>query len=136
MIRDYIESDIDTLNSLYENIFHVKKNYNELSNYIKVYVINNKIIGFIDYSILFERAELNYIYVFDEYKKQGYASKLMGYMLNDLKDNSVLSITLEVNVNNEKAINLYKKMDFIVVNKRINYYKNGEDGLLMYREVK
>ena len=77
MIRDYIESDIDTLNSLYENIFHVKKNYNELSNYIKVYVINNKIIGFIDYSILFERAELNYIYVFDEYKKQGYASKLM-----------------------------------------------------------
>ena len=72
----------------------------------------------------------------DEYKKQGYASKLMDYMLNDLKDNNVLSITLEVNVNNEKAINLYKKMGFNVINKRLNYYPNGEDGFLMYREVK
>ena len=136
MIRDYIESDIDILNCFYENIFHVKKNYNELSNYIKIYVIENKIIGFIDYSILYERAELNYIFICDEYKKQGYASKLMDYMLNDLKDNNVLSITLEVNVNNEKAINLYKKMGFNVINKRLNYYPNGEDGFLMYREVK
>jgi len=136
MIRDYIKSDISVLNEFYNNIFNVNKNYDEPSNKIKVICINEQIIGFIDYSILYERAELNYIYIIDQYKKQGFASKLMTYMLSDLKDNSVLNITLEVNVNNLNALNLYKKFGFSIVSKREKYYKNGDDGYLMYREVK
>ena len=136
MIRDFNELDFSVLDKFYKNIFEVKKNYDEPSNYIKVLCLDNNIIGFIDYSILYERAELNYIYMVDEYKKQGYATMLMEYMLNDLKIKDVLSITLEVDVNNISALNLYKKMNFNIVSKRNNYYKNGDDGYLMYREVK
>ena len=135
MIRNYNKNEIDTLNIFYNDIFNIKKNYDEESNIIRVFEENNQIIGFIDYSILYERAELNYIFIIDEYKSHGYATLLMQNMLDDLKNNGVLSITLEVNVNNEKAIKLYEKMCFKTINKREKYYLNGEDGYLMYREV-
>jgi ribosomal-protein-alanine N-acetyltransferase len=136
MIRDYILDDICVLNEFYNNVFNVNKSFDEPSNKIKVIYLNDQIIGFIDYSILYERAELNYIYIVDQYKKQGFATKLMENMFNDLKDNDVLSITLEVNVNNLGALKLYEKCGFNVVSKREKYYKNGDDGYLMYREVK
>ena len=135
MIRNYNKNDIDTLNFFYNDIFNIKKNYDEESNIIRVFEENNQIIGFIDYSILYERAELNYIFIIDENKNHGYATLLMQNMLDDLKNNGVSSITLEVNVNNEKAIKLYEKMCFKTINKREKYYPNGEDGYLMYREV-
>ena len=135
MIRNFNESDIEILSNYYKKIFNVSKNFNEIANYIKIYEHNNQIIGFIDYSILYERAELNYIYISDDYKKMGYATLLMKYMLDDLKSNNVSSITLEVNVNNNSALKLYQKMGFDIINKREKYY-NGEDGYLMYKEVK
>ena len=136
MIRDFNIDDASVLNEFYNNIFNVNKKYDEPSNKIKVLCINNQIIGFIDYSILYERAELNYIYIVDQYKKQGFATRLMEYMLNDLKYNNVLSITLEVNVNNLSGLKLYEKCGFNIISKREKYYKNGDDGYLMYREVK
>ena len=44
----------------------------------------------------------------------------------DLKD-----ITLEVNINNTSAINLYKKYNFKEVGIRKKYYNNLDDALIM-----
>ena len=50
-----------------------------------------------------------------------------------LIDNTDKSITLEVRIDNNPAIALYKKFDFKEVSTRKNYY-NGIDGILMIRE--
>ena len=133
MIRDINENDYKIISKYAKEIFGSNISFNEEFNYKKVYVDNNKIIGFIDYSVIYERAEINYIYVLDFYQRQGIATKLLNNMLSSLKN--VLNITLEVNENNTKAINFYKKNGFEIVSKRSNYYKDGDDAYLMMKVI-
>lgn len=132
MIRDINNNDYEILIKLYKENFNVDVNFNELFKIQKVYVINNQIIGFIDYSIIYERAELNYIFVVNSMRLQNIASQLIENMLIDLTNSKVSNITLEVNVNNISAINLYKKYGFIIESTRENYY-HGEDAYLMMK---
>ncbi len=96
-----------------------------------IYLENNTIIAFIDYSIIYEKIEINYIFVKEEYRRKNIASKLLSYLIKNNLDKE--NITLEVNINNIKAINLYKKFNFKEVAIRKNYYGNS-DGILMERK--
>ena len=98
-------------------------------NHILVYEIDNKIVAFLDYSKMYEKMEINYIYVLNEFRHNHIATKLLEYMINN---NEFENITLEVNVNNIGAINLYKKFNFEIVATREKYY-NGVDAYLMER---
>lgn len=117
-------TDIDYLNTLSD----YKITLNAFSN-ILIYEKDNKIVAFLDYSKMYEKLEINYIYVIEEYRKQNIAYELIDYMI---KNNDFENITLEVNVNNENAIRLYKKHGFEIVSIREKYY-NGIDGYLMER---
>lgn len=99
------------------------------------YKKNNKIIAFISYSIIYERAELNYIVVDEKYRRKGIAQKLLDFALDDLKNNMVENFSLEVNVNNKVAIKFYLKNGFEIKTVRSNYYKDS-DAYLMVLEVK
>ena len=90
-----------------------------------VYKKENTIIGYLYYSLIYDRIEINQIEVSEEERRKGIASKLIEYLI---KDN--LSITLEVKKTNVAAINLYKKYGFKEVAVRNGYY-NGIDGILM-----
>lgn len=117
-------TDIDYLNKLSD----YKITLNPFSN-ILIYKKDNKIVAFLDYSKMYEKLEINYIFVINEYRKQNIAYELIDYMI---KNNEFENITLEVNVNNINAINLYKKHGFQIVAIREKYY-NGIDGYLMER---
>ena len=95
-----------------------------------VCVIDDLIVGYLYYSDIFDRIEINQITVFDKYKRHGYGSMMMDMVLSFGK-----SISLEVNVNNIGAINLYKKYGFIIVSVRKGYY-DGVDGYLMVLDRK
>lgn len=98
-----------------------------------VCIEDNEIMGIIVYSLIYDRIELNYIFVNKLKRKMGIATKLMNYMIEDGMKHNVMNITLEVNVNNVAAISLYKKHGFIVGAIRKGYY-DGEDAYLMIRE--
>ena len=85
------------------------------------------------YSIIYERAEVNYIFVLESYRGKKVASKMLDYMIKtcEICDN----ITLEVRKGNSIAISLYKNYGFKEVATRENYY-NDEDGILMMMVVK
>ena len=117
-------TDISYVNTL----FSYKVSLNAFSHLL-VYEIDNKIIAFLDYSKMYERLEINYIYVLDCFRHNHIATKLLEYMINH---NEFENITLEVNVNNIGAINLYKKFNFEIVATREKYY-NGVDAYLMER---
>ena len=130
---------IDKLSELFPKILTSKsvkediKN-NQFTNYL-TYLTNGEPVAFINYYIMYERAELNYIFVKEEERKKGIASKMLEYMLNNLKEECIETIDLEVNSLNKKAINLYQKYGFKTVSIRKKYY-NGIDGFLMLKEVK
>ncbi len=105
-----------------------KVSFNAFSHLL-VYEIDDKIVAFLDYSKMYEKMEINYIYVLECFRHNHIATKLLEYMINN---NEFENITLEVNVNNENAIRLYKKFNFEIVATREKYY-NGVDAYLMER---
>lgn len=60
------------------------------------------------------------ISVVDEYQRCGIASNLMKNAIEFGKKNAFVQLILELNVDNEKAINLYKKNDFTTAGKNKN----------------
>ncbi len=129
---------IDKLSELFPKILTTKsvkediKN-NQFTNYL-TYLINGEPVAFINYYIMYERAEIININVLEEYQNQKIASKLLEYMVNECISHNVKSITLEVKETNIKAIHLYEKFDFSKVAVRRKYYQ-GIDGILMEKEL-
>lgn len=122
MIKEY--NDIEYLNTL--SSYNITINP---FNKILVYMDGNTILGFIDYSKMYENMEINYIFVIEQYRNKGIASKLLEYVINN---NDFSNITLEVNINNINAIKLYEKYNFKTISIRKGYY-NGIDAYLMER---
>jgi len=129
-------NDLDI--SIVEELFDLKGIKNSIDNNTftrhYVYKEDNEIIGYINYDIMYERSELIQINVRSDKQRNHIGSKLMDYMFKELEKNSVKEITLEVKVDNTKAINLYKKYGFIEVGVRRGYYQ-GIDGILMKKEL-
>lgn len=130
MIVKYCDKYFDFLSS---NVIEFDLNYlrNDnpfLVNY--VFLFNSVPIGLISYSLIYDRIELEYIWVKSDFRGKGIASKLMDKMLEE----NVSNVTLEVNITNDKALNLYKKYGFKVASVRSNYYGN-DDAYLMIREM-
>lgn len=129
---------IDKLSELFPKILTSKsvkediKN-NQFTNYL-TYLVNGEPVAFINYYIMYERAEIININVLEEYQNQKIASKLLEYMVNECISHNVKSITLEVKETNIKAIHLYEKFDFSKVVVRRKYYQ-GIDGILMEKEL-
>ena len=102
----------------------------------KVAIYTNKdIIGIISYSIIYERAEINYIVVTDSNRKQGIGTKLLNYALDDMKNSNCEMVSLEVLEDNTPAINLYLKNGFIKKTIREKYYGN-KNGILMIKDLR
>ena len=106
---------------------------NPYTNYL-LFLIDNKIVGFINYYLIYDRMEINNIMVEVDYRNKGIGSKLMGYLISEAIINRVVNITLEVRVSNEIARHMYKKFGFNEVALRKFYYGN-EDGILMEKQV-
>ena len=99
-----------------------------VDNPFRKYIVYDD-IAILVYSEIYDRLEIDYIYVLDEYRNHGIASKLLDYLFSKYK----FSCSLEVRCDNVSAINLYKKYDFKIVSIRNNYYGNI-DGYLMIRK--
>ena len=94
----------------------------------------DKVLGYINYSLIYDRMELDNIYVEEKRRKEGIGKKMMSYLVAVAIDSHVINITLEVRVSNEVARNLYKQFGFKEVALRKFYY-GDEDGILMEKQV-
>jgi len=120
--------------SIIDNSFISKKEIDdELNNnpFAKFLVLkeNNEIIGYIYYSDIYERAEINQFEINDMHRNCGKGNLLLKKMIKSVEKD----ITLEVRENNIPAIKLYEKNNFEKKAIRKGYY-NGIDGILMERK--
>jgi len=113
-------------------IKEIKDEINPFLFHLKYY-IDDILVGTLDYTFLYDRIELEDILVNEEHRNKHVGSELMEYLVNKADELHAINITLEVNINNISAINLYKKYNFKQVAIRKNYYGN-EDGILMERK--
>lgn len=136
MIRKANNNDYNVLTMFYRHFDENGINLFEQDPFSRVFVYetDGNIVGFISYSIAYDRAEINYIYVSDEYRKRGIASDLMDFCIDEVIKHGCINITLEVSSENAVGIKLYQKYGFTQAAIRPHYY-NGVDGLLMIREL-
>lgn len=129
MIREGKLEDLTKINEL-----GMKLISNFITTYnIKDYLTNDKYIilvsdvdninAFLIVLKNIDTYEIEAIYVDNDSRRQGIATKLLFY-LEDHYLNKNDTILLEVAVNNENAINLYKKLGFNIINTRHKYYKD------------
>ena len=132
MIKELIKNNITIINNSFINKENVLKELsnNPFSKYL-VYLEKTQVIGYLYYSDIYDRVEINQIEINSIHRNCGYGSKLLEYLINSVNKN----ITLEVNKENKYAIKLYKKYKFREVAIRKGYY-NGIDGILMERLFK
>ena len=90
---------------------------------------NSEIIGYVYYSEIYERAEINQIEISFFHRNCGKGSILLKKLISIVDKD----ITLEVKKDNIPAIKLYKKFNFQEKAIRKGYY-NGIDGILMERK--
>ena len=102
---------------------------NPYANFL-VYIDDIEVVGYLYYSDIYDRIEINQITVLDRYRRNGYASELMKHLIAKQKN-----ISLEVRCDNVPAIKLYEKYGFKKVAVREGYY-DGIDGDLMILEMK
>ena len=98
------------------------------------YYKDDEIIGYLDYSLIYDRIEIDNFFVEEQQRRQGIGKKLLSYLVVIGINNHVVNITLEVRKNKEIARNLYKKFGFREVALRRFYY-GDEDGILMEKQV-
>ncbi len=133
MIRYYIEEDSSFLDITLE-FFKVKLSSLKNNPFSKILVYDDGVKkGMLAFSLYYDRAELDYIYVCPEFRKHGVAQDLMNFMIKECFN--AQNITLEVDEKNVSAINLYKKLGFDIVATREKYYNNGNSAYLMERKL-
>ena len=127
MIIELTEKNINELENTFINVEEIK---NELKNNpfakILLYKEEGKVIGYLYYSDIYDRAEINQFEVELSHRNCGKGKILLNKML-ELVDKS---ITLEVKKDNLPAIHLYKSVGFVEKAIRKGYYQ-GIDGILM-----
>ena len=127
----YELTNLDELDNSFISKEYIKE---ELSNnpFGKVLVLKeDEIIGYIYYSDIYDRAEINQFEIDSIHRNCGKGDLLLKYLINLVKKD----ITLEVREDNTPAIKVYEKNGFIKNAIRKGYY-NGIDGILMERKYK
>lgn len=140
MVRKISLEDSDRfyeLGELVNNKFKVLFNLDNLLSSEYDYILgyydeNNLLTGFIHFTKMYETVDIVNIVVDECKRKCGIGTILLNELINSFDD--VTNIMLEVNENNISAINLYKKNNFYVINKRNNYY-GSDAALIMKRDV-
>ena len=130
---------IDELNKL-GSCLHKNFEFNISEfNKCKLLLDETKLIGFITYTVIYERAEILDIVIDCNFRNKGYGNILLNNCVDDIKKSNCINITLEVSENNLAAINLYKKNGFKILAVRKNYYHNNNeyiDAYLMEKDLR
>ncbi len=93
------------------------------------------IIGICVFHVVLDEAQINFFAVNQKYRKKGFGSYLMRYLIKECENLNVNKLFLEVSQTNTTAEKFYTRFDFSTVGIRRNYYKDGSDALLKEKKL-
>ena len=98
-------------------------------------LISNFVVGVCAYQVVHDEAQINYFVVNQEFRKRGYGSFLMSYLIELCEKLDINKILLEVSQENNAAQKFYDHFNFSTVGLRRNYYKDGSNALLKEKQL-
>ena len=96
---------------------------------------SGQMVGFI--FVMVERGigHITTIGVAPEHRRRGLAQRLLNHAEKALQSRNISTVSLEVRVGNFAAQSLYRELDYLIVQRLLKYYNNGEDGFLMVKSL-
>ncbi len=140
-IREINEKNIDLCFELDSNtiaLWSKKQWANEFKKEgIKVFglLLADLVIGICVFQVVLDEAQINYFVVNQKYRKRGFGTHLMHYLIKQCKKMNINKLFLEVSHTNVNAEKFYSSFDFSTVGIRRNYYKDGSDALLKEKKL-
>ena len=127
------EFDLDTI-----TLWSKKQWTNEFKKEgIKVFglSLSNLVIGICVFHVVLDEAQINFFAINHKYRKKGFGTHLMSYLIEECKKCNINKLFLEVSQTNVTAEKFYSRFDFCTVGIRRNYYKDGSDALLKEKNL-
>ena len=143
MEEEDIPSVVEIENLSYPNPWREMTFRGELYNqpvsfpFVILHKFQRKVIGYIIFWCMKDRAQINNIAVHPDFRRMGIAEAVMLQVLDQIKKAGAGLVTLEVRPSNGAARSLYHKLDFEVLGIKENYYHDPEeDALVMGKFLK
>ena len=140
-VKQINEKDIDLCYELDSNTISLwsKKQWSKEfeKKGIKVFglLLSNIVIGICVFHVVLDEAQINFFVVRQKYRKKGFGSYLMNYLIKECEELNMNKLSLEVSHNNVIAEEFYSRFKFCTVGIRKNYYKDGSDALLKEKKL-
>ena len=141
-VRNWEYKDLTAICEMHQNNFRDYWNYKMLADsfltdgFFGVLIEDESgIIGTVAYTVTDDFADLVHIVVRQDRRKTGVGTLLMSELVKRLDKTERRKLFLEVRKSNDSAIRLYEKFGFKPVSERKKYYGDGEDAVVMLREV-
>ena len=140
-IREINEKDIDLCYELDLETISLwsKKQWSQefKKEGIKVFGIlfSNLIIGICVFQVVLDEAQINFFVINQNYRKKGFGTYLMKYLIKECEKLNITKLILEVSHTNVIAERFYNRFNFSTVGIRRNYYKDGSDALLKEKKL-
>ena len=98
-------------------------------------LIKNFVIGICVFQVVLDEAQINYFVVNKKFRKKGFGSYFMSYLIKKCEKLNLKKLLLEVSQSNITAERFYSRFDFSTVGIRKNYYKDGSHALLKEKKI-
>ena len=104
---------------------------------VKVVAIlkGKKIFGIYVIHEIIDEVHINYFSIKKRFRRMGYGSYLMKYLIKECIKLKIKKILLEVSETNSIAEVFYSKFNFLTVGIRKNYYKDGTHAVLKEKNL-
>ncbi len=140
-IKQINEKDIDLCYELDSNTISLWSKQQWVNEYkkegTKIFglLITNLVIGICVFQVVIDEAQINYFVVNNKFRKKGFGTYLMSYLIKKCEKLNLKKILLEVSQRNLTAESFYSRFDFSTVGIRKNYYKDGSNALLKEKNL-
>lgn len=94
-----------------------------------------EVAGYGGITVASDSADIDNIAVTEQYRNSGVATSILSRLINEAQKRGVKKVFLEVRVSNTPAMSLYLKEGFKGAYARTRYYSDGEDCLVMVKEI-
>ena len=138
MKQEHLEQIQDILLTDFDEFWNAGVLKNELQNTLSVYIValnQGEVVGYAGLWQPDDEGHVTNIVTKKDKRGNNIGTLMLEEIINIAKNKNMKSITLEVNVNNNIAINLYKKYGFKEVGTRPKYYNNTDDAIIMTKEI-
>ena len=98
--------------------------------------ISNLVIGICVFQVVLDEAHINYFVIDNKFRKRGFGSSLMNYLIKQCEKLNLRKLFLEVSQRNSTAEEFYSRFDFFSVGIRKNYYRDGSNAILKEKKLK